>query len=371
MNILIVGGTFDENGGKQSSVINKIADNTVSFSPDIKLDCFNGGYYEKLKELIETTPSYDIVFWFANVSNDLEKIRNIKEIAPKVMLVTSKRNDNGKYATGDIVGRALSSKSNLIFEFSKNTETLLFNIRILDPLGCMWYNGTDISVATSKAMERLVFLRSVTRQSTTKSPIDKKILLESVPPQDKFIGIIQDYAAEIQKNMPEIRTDRFVGNASMKLKPPVSRCGKTMPSFKSDGMVFVSRRNVPKQFITMQDFVPVYMNKNKLLYCGEDKPSVDTPVQIRLYSALPKIKYMIHTHCYVSNAPFTEHAVPCGAIEEVTEILTLINEQYKSTDLENYALNLKGHGSIVMSSTLEGLYGHKFTTRPFPENMES
>lgn len=32
-------------------------------------------------------------------------------------------------------------------------------------------------------------------------------------------------------------------------------------------------------------------------------------------------------------------------------------------------INMKGHGSIIMASTVEGLQGYTFTKRPFPENM--
>lgn len=37
---------------------------------------------------------------------------------------------------------------------------------------------------------------------------------------------------------------------------------------------------------------------------------------------------MIHSHCYIENAPYTEMSVPCGAIEEVDEILNVIRNYY-------------------------------------------
>ena len=55
-------------------------------------------------------------------------------------------------------------------------------------------------------------------------------------------------------------------------------------------MIFVSKRNVDKQFITLSNFVPVYMQEDKLMYCGDEKPSVDTPVQVRLYEKLNKVQ---------------------------------------------------------------------------------
>ena len=97
------------------------------------------------------------------------------------------------------------------------------------------------------------------------------------------------------------KTERFIGNASIRpaLPPQVGHCGKGMPSFRGTGdLIFVSKHNINKQFAELNHFVPVYMDDNKLMYCGNDKPSVDTPVQIRLYQALPNINYMIHSCCY-------------------------------------------------------------------------
>lgn len=68
--------------------------------------------------------------------------------------------------------------------------------------------------------------------------------------------------------------------------------------------------------------------QDKIYYCGDNKPSVDTPIQIRMYDKLPNINYMIHSHCYIKNAPYTKNALPCGAIEEVDEILNIIKESY-------------------------------------------
>ena len=192
----------------------------------------------------------------------------------------------------------------------------------------------------------------------------------TVPDKSDFVNLIHDYAEIMQtKIMPMKNTVRFLGNASLKLPPQVGRCGKTMPSFLHNNMVFVSKRNVPKQFIEMDDFVPVYMQDEKLYYCGENKPSVDAPVQIRLYAGLPNIRYMIHFHAYILNAPFTSKAIPCGAIDEVEEVFKLIDEHYKSRKLNNYVVNLKGHGAIVMADDVEKLKGYTLIKREMPEDM--
>ena len=49
------------------------------------------------------TINYDTVFWWANVANGLPKIRNAKEINYKMMLISSKINDNNKYTFQDLL----------------------------------------------------------------------------------------------------------------------------------------------------------------------------------------------------------------------------------------------------------------------------
>lgn len=78
--------------------------------------------------------------------------------------------------------------------------------------------------------------------------------------------------------------------------PQVGRCSKGMPSFKHNDYVFVSQRNVDKEYLDLSHFIPTYLEDDKVYYCGENKPSVDTPIQLRLYKELPNIRYMIHSH---------------------------------------------------------------------------
>lgn len=89
--ILFVGGTWNLNGGRSFKVIDefrKYFDNA---------DFYNGGNYNELNKILEMTINYDTVFWWINVANGLPKIRNVKEINYKMMLISSKINDNNKY----------------------------------------------------------------------------------------------------------------------------------------------------------------------------------------------------------------------------------------------------------------------------------
>lgn len=409
MKILFVGGRFDDEGGRPSGLAGKMAAALMGLGHAVHSR--NGGPYIALDSLKEQAKGYDVVFWWADVPNEAPKVRNVKEVAPHVMLVTSKRNDGGRYPFGELVGRALAAKANLCFEFSKQSDGI-FSIMVFDPLGSVWYKGTDVKAAMAAACERLVFLKSITRNATVQSDMNKSLVMSwyfdqfreemyahdktvPIPNEQRFVELVKSYAEVFQSLMPGAQTTRFLGNASMKgmpkaldhtdrssmygypclkastfpepVPPQVGRCGKGMPSFRKDGHVFVSERNVDKQFLSLENFVPVYMEGGKIFYCGDRKPSVDTPIQLRLYNALPGIQYMIHSHCYIKGAPFTRTSMPCGAVEEVDEVLGVIDREYGCRSLARYVVNLIGHGSIAMAMSIKGLEGLKYEARPMPE----
>lgn len=397
MNILLVGGTFNTvknpNGsyGKASGLIYKMDDairNSLAFKTtgDI-LDTYNGGDYNFLQQLLQMTPRYDIVFWFANVDNSLPKIRDVKSVAPKTMLVTSKRNSKTqhgkKYSFPELVQRALISKSNLMFEFSETDEGL-FNMLVFDFLGCAWYNGTDITQAVNAALQRLYYLASITRQRTVPSPEDDKrgLMLkwffdqfaQDVKPSDKTIDmpdeqasidLVHGYAEQFHKlmhlecNTPHAKPEH--------MPPQVGRCSKGMPSFRLGDYIFISQRNVSEEYLELSHFVPIYTENGEIYYCGDKKPTVDAPVQLKLYQALPNIRYILHSHCYIQGADFTDKCIPCGAVEEADEILRIIDEKYPDRNQTFYQLNLLGHGSILMGGSVEEMKGLLYRNRPMPE----
>lgn len=371
--ILFVGGNWDLDGGRKSKIVDEFAKNMDN------VDLYNGGNYKDLDKILESSINYDTVIWWANVDNSLPKIRNVKEVNYKTMLVSSKRNDNSKYSFQDLLQRSFALKSNLTIEFSKVEDK--FHMRLFDPLGNIWYEGEDISECAKRMMDRLKFIKGITRESTTSSEENsgalawffnmfKQEMYKSdedviVPIKEEFLEIVKEYAtklAEATFNTSDVK--RFLGNASF-------RCPKGFPSFRDGKYIFVSRRNVNKEFISIDEFVPVYLEDNKIYYCGENKPSVDTPIQVRLYEKLPNINYMIHSHCYIKDAPYTNIALPCGAIEEIDEISSLINEYYDGDyNRDFYVINLLGHGSIMMSNSPEKLRDIEMVGRNIPENIE-
>lgn len=403
---IMVAGNWTEypEDAKPSGAMQKLAaalmKSEMKFS---RFDVHNGGTYHELLKIYNTLGEYDIVFWFANVANELPKPEPIKDKYPTVMLITSKNNLSDKYSFQELIQRALVSKSNLMIEIGKHPsnepKTRKFSFRLFDPLMNLYYKGTDIESMADALIKRLAYIISITRQKTYQaSTMDKSLVLKwyfdqfatdmeqgegdiAVPPQDEFLNLVHEYAEVFTKLMPPLCDQkRFIGNCSLKPNPVIGRCGKSMPSFRHDDLVFVSKRNIDKSQIELEHFVPVYLEKPvgkdikpRLRYYGQDKPSVDTPIQVRLYEALPKIKFMIHSHCYIKStnstdpAPFTNNVNPCGAIEEVDDILNTIDAVYGSRNLSHYYVNLKGHGSIIMGERVDLLRYITFESRPVPE----
>ena len=372
--ILFVGGSWDLNGGKKSKIVDEFAKHLPNAT------VYNGGDYNDLNKILESCTNYDIVIWWANVPNELPKIRNVKDINYKAMLVSSKRNVDNKYSFQDLLQRSFALKSNLTVEFSKNDNK--YNMKLFDPLGNVWYEGLDIEECSKALLDRLAFIKSITRESTVSSEENigalawffnmfKEEMYKSdnnpeIPIKKEFLSIVRDYAykfAEATFQTKDVK--RFLGNASF-------RCPKGFPSFREGKYIFVSKRNVNKEFIGIDEFVPVYLKNGKIYYCGDNKPSVDTPIQVRMYNLLPNINYMIHSHCYIEDAPFTGKALPCGAIEEVDEISELLNDYYDNDfNRDFYLINLLGHGSIMMSNNPEQLKNINMVGRKLPEDMYS
>jgi ribulose-5-phosphate 4-epimerase/fuculose-1-phosphate aldolase len=347
--MLIVGGTFDDNGGWPSAVVMKVAQCIAGF--DIKV--YNGGYFDQIEGILEECKYFDHILWWANIPNDKPKIRNVKDINPRAMLVTSKRNDNNKYSFAELINRALGAKANLCVQFSKVDD--IFEMMLFDPLGNVWYAGDHIAALCSVMVDRLKYLRTITRQGCVHTEGDIEI-----PDEAEFFDIVRNYADTFHELIkPDSAVTRFLGNSSF-------RCQRGFPSFKKDGLIFVSRRNVDKRFIDKDAFVPVRLDDPATLYYyGDSKPSVDTPIQARLYNLLPNINYMIHAHVYIDGAPFTNCMVPCGGLEEVEEVMSVIDDESK----DFYAINLIGHGCIVMANRVEQLVDLPYVGRVLPEKF--
>ena len=89
---------------------------------------------------------------------------------------------------------------------------------------------------------------------------------------------------------------------------------------------------------------------------------MDSPINLRLYNYMPNIRFMLHSHTYVEGAPFTADVLACGDLREAAEVMLLVNP-----GASFFAVNLRGHGSLVGASVPEMLRVVKYVARPMPE----
>ena len=350
-NAIIVGGTFDRDNGKPSTIVKMLAEHT-------KWPVINGGNLSA----IETFPfkDYEILVWMPNIDNAEDKIlSSIKTINPHLLLISSKRMVEKSYTLFDVVSRLLKSRSNLGITIESVDDRYVFGV--VDPLGNRFVRTDDVIVLAETIVERVDDLRSMTRIPAI-SIQDKPIDIAGI---DEFVTLVQEFGDEFSKHVNSINPERFLGNASARSTDRITRCCHGFPATRQGNCYLVSRRNVDKTTMSVRDFVAVGDKEDRVEYYGTVKPSVDAPIQIRLFNYYKDVKYIVHGHVYLDNAYTTHFKVPCGAIEEFDEIKTLM--RHRSTS--NVSINLRGHGCIIMASDLKYLREQlkHLKSRPFPE----
>lgn len=327
----------------------------------------NGGNFHFLHQryMRVTANDFSVIVCMPNISNDLPKRINIKKLFQKVIILSSKRNF-GEYTFQDIVEHGLTLKSNLVLEIVKLRAE--FASRVLDPLGNVWCDTTSDFKEIGRAIaSRSLELMDITRKATVQSPEKTYPIIQGKWPTVEIEKVKQFFS--IVKNTAEVFHDlihpskgitRFLGNASF-------RCERGFHNIRlDDGRIYVSRRNVDKRFIGPDAFVQVGLNQNTntVWYRGDNKPSVDTVVQNWLYEYL-HANYIIHSHVYEKNAPFTSNMIPCVGLEEVDDIMRVVG----SESWPYFAVNLKGHGTTVFMSRSADFENFEFEERPTPEIM--
>jgi hypothetical protein len=348
---LYVAGSFNDSGGRPS----KIAEAVYMGAEPPNCDYINGGSFGKIRGTLDKIRDYRLIFWFADVPNEKPKlIQEIKQKNSACVLVTSKRNVDGKYNFQDLLYHALGIKSNLVVEITREKDR--YKGRVLDPLANVFLDSTE----DFDLVGRVLGKRSAELMGYTRIPSERVGDRIEIPDEREFFELIAKYADMFHNHIharPEA-ANRFFGNASF-------RCERGFPSVKSGGKIFVSRRNIDKRHIDKEGFVAVE-GSLPVNFFGDSKPSVDTPIQIRLYNMYPSICYMLHSHSYIDGAPRTERVVPCGAIEEAEEIIKLFQDWSEA----DFSVNLKGHGSLVLTGRIDGLMEIPFVPRDMPEVHE-
>jgi len=328
--------------------------------PDSQVSCLNGATLDHLdifhRDEVRTA---DILFWMPNIDNKQDKyLPNLKKINPKMLLIVSKRLDGRDLTAGDLIGRMLKYKVNLTLAMYKDRSPMFkFHNEVLDPLGNSYYAGHSIHPCLEALLDRVKFLSEAVRVKSVE-------LAHNGAPKyvdDGFLKIVKEFGVRFSQFVEQVNPNRLLGNAS-------TRCSFGFPSVRDVDCTFVSKRNVDKETLSEESMVPVFnLVGNELSYCGCNKPSVDSPIQVELYKKYPHINYIVHGHCYISGAFMTKNPVSCGDLREVEEVVTAIGEPTEYQLIHGVRVNLKGHGCLIMANNLDYFKGIKLVARPYLE----
>ena len=353
MKILFVCGDWNDEGGRASGYMRKLARAVQSWHPSsttIFVQYIEGGRFDYLlNNILPEVADADLVYWFCHTDSDKPMlVELVKKVNPKAILVMLGKNDKTVYAH---IAKMLTVKANLMVEICPKSKP--FTVNLLDPLGnCFLFGESDINKVAEALATRAKELFYLVRLPSVS--IGRKVQAPDMP---EFFALAREHAKTFHDLIHMDKQDRYLGHLSF-------RCENGFPSFRDGNFIFVSKRNIDKRTINADSFVALNPNCTKMVeYYGDEKPSVDAPISLRLYGYYDKINYMLHSHMYVKNAPFTEAINPCGVVAEVYNIVHVLPD----IRCLNAIINLKGHGSLVMASDLNYLKNIEYIKRDMPE----
>ena len=302
MRTLIVGGDFGE-VPKKSSIIDKIG---IHFQGSHTI---NGGSIETLTYLSQRLMGYELVIWMPNVSNETEKVYPKKMNGTVLICSKVLRPDRDK---GDAVSRIFKMNANAVIAI--DTTEKPFTFHLIDALANTWYSETDIEALTNQIKDLFIWTKQSIRLNSKQSSFDSNELVELNSNMDKLCDIVHTIANKVEDS----RGGRYFGNIS-------TRCAAMFPSMRvPENIVLMSARNSPKKYLTGEDFVITKLKESIVLYNGDKKPSVDSPIQLSLYEKYSNINFIVHGHAFIKNILHTKHYCPCGDMREfeyITEML--------------------------------------------------
>lgn len=247
MKRILVGGNFGDE--KKSSIAKKLAEELYS-------DIFNGGTIKQLDDAKRVITDYDLVIWMPNINNEIEKNYPIKR---KGSILICSKVIHDDVSIGDAVSRIFKMNANAVITITKNDN--IFSFKLIDALGNLWVDTNNI-VELSRAIENFAKWSSGSKRKNCELGI-----LSSDNSNDvsiEFCYIIRTIAEKVESQ----RGGRYFGNAS-------TRCKYTFPSKRTSNGIFVSGRNMPKDYIQPKDFIYVEDINDKIFFTGDKKPSID------------------------------------------------------------------------------------------------
>jgi hypothetical protein len=123
MQLLLVGGAFNADGGRPSGYFGKLAAALANALPGAQVNLVNGGTYDDLAAKVQAVDGVTHLLWFADVPNELPKLLPmLKERYPALVLVASKNNRRGLYDRAALYARMQAARSEWLVEFADSAD---------------------------------------------------------------------------------------------------------------------------------------------------------------------------------------------------------------------------------------------------------
>lgn len=123
--LLMVGGVFDDLGGRPSGYVRKLFSGIQAHWSGGS-EIINGGNFGDLEAGVNQAAGVPILLWMADVPNDKPKlIPRLREANPSLALAISKNNRAGKYSSQQLAERMAAAGAALMIEFVDGGEGMV------------------------------------------------------------------------------------------------------------------------------------------------------------------------------------------------------------------------------------------------------
>lgn len=123
--LLMVGGVFDDLGGRPSGYVRKLF-SSIQAHWGGSSEILNGGAFCDLEEEVNKAAGVPILLWMADVPNDKPKlIPRLRDANPSLALAISKNNRAGKYSSQQLAERIAAAGASFMIEFVDGGEGMV------------------------------------------------------------------------------------------------------------------------------------------------------------------------------------------------------------------------------------------------------
>lgn len=149
MEILLVGGKFNKDGGSSSELVSKVQSELEKIQEISNIRCINGGHEKYVNMLIELSKLYDMTIWITdNTDMCLSKISKYRKL---ILFVD---NSNELYNTKLLRKSIQSNKLSLLVEF-KRLKSGIHNFKVFGRKHNIWYDGSSVEDCITCSLDRL------------------------------------------------------------------------------------------------------------------------------------------------------------------------------------------------------------------------